>query len=47
MMTDREELICVTCFACGDTFWDWANGTNTLCDPCENYGPLDFDDWSE
>ena len=47
MMTQEMELICVKCASCGDDFWDWANGSNTICDMCENFEPLDFDDWED
>lgn len=48
MNTCEQDLtVLVTCASCEDTFWDWADGTNTLCDFCDNYEPLEFDDWGE
>ena len=43
----EEEIICVKCAVCGDTYWDWNSGTSTICDMCENFEPLDFDDWED
>lgn len=47
MMMEDMELIAVKCAACGDTFWSLVGNTDTLCDYCENFEPLDFDDWEE
>lgn len=42
---DQIELIAVLCASCGETFWDWIGNSYTICDMCENYEPLEFDDW--
>lgn len=48
MMTCEQDLtVLVTCASCEGTFWDWADGTNTLCVDCDEFEPLDFDDWGE
>ena len=45
--TYQEELICVVCSVCGNTYWDWVDSTDTICGRCADFEPLDFDEYGE
>ena len=45
MNTDEIQLVSLVCVTCGDRFWSEPWDAYVMCDMCENYEPLEFDDW--
>jgi hypothetical protein len=44
MTTDQYDTEIVICALCDEKFLDWVDGHNLVCDYCENFEPLDFDE---
>ena len=45
LMTETQALTATVCACCGVTFWDWADSIYTICNYCDGFEPLEFDDW--